>query len=70
MNAARHIMCEAYKAKMTQKQGFVWFLPGWFEKDWYDIDSLAKNKRRRQTGRKNISKRGEEHIKQRKHNVD
>ena len=51
MNAARHIMCEAYKAKMTQKQGFVWFLPGWFEKDWYDIDSLAKDKRRRQTGK-------------------
>ena len=41
-------MCEAYKAKMTQQQGFVWFLPGWFDNKWYDIDSLRKAKKRRE----------------------
>ncbi len=30
----RVIMCEAYKQGMTQKQGYVWFLPGWFGADW------------------------------------
>ena len=44
-------MCGAYKAEMTQKQGFVWFLPGWFEKDWYDIDSLIRDKNKTQTGK-------------------
>ena len=38
--AARHIMCQAYKLKMTQAQGYVWFLPGWFKEAWYDIDDL------------------------------
>jgi len=25
---------------MTQRNGFVWFLPGWFRADWYDVDEL------------------------------
>ena len=25
---------------MTQKQGYVWFLPTWYNHDWYDIDAL------------------------------
>jgi hypothetical protein len=25
---------------MTQKQGYVWFLPTWYKHDWYDIDAL------------------------------
>jgi hypothetical protein len=42
-------MCEAYKAKMTQSQSYVWFLPGWFYKKWYDIDSLKKVKIKNQS---------------------
>ena len=42
-------MCEAYKAKMTQSQSYVWFLPGWFNKNWYDIDSLKKVKIKNQS---------------------
>ncbi len=30
-SAARHILCEAYKQGMTQKQGYVWFLPNWYQ---------------------------------------
>ena len=37
---ARHVMCAAYKMNMTQKEGYVWFLPGWFKERWYDIDLL------------------------------
>jgi hypothetical protein len=48
-SSARHIMCEAYKAKMTQKQGYVWFLPGWFDDKWYDIDRLRKASRKKQS---------------------
>lgn len=36
-------MCEAFKQEMTQKQGFVWFLPGWYKHDWYDLDALRRN---------------------------
>jgi hypothetical protein len=25
---------------MTQEQGYVWFLPGWYRENWYDIDHL------------------------------
>ena len=35
-------MCHAYKMGMTQREGYVWFLPGWFEDNWYDIDMLMK----------------------------
>lgn len=38
--SARHILCEAQKQGMTQAQGYVWFLPTWFQHDWYDIDTL------------------------------
>ncbi|OXA51550.1 Gamma-aminobutyric acid type B receptor subunit 1 [Folsomia candida] len=37
-HAARAVMCEAYHQKMTAKEGFVWFLPVWFMRDWYDTD--------------------------------
>ena len=33
-------MCEAFKLGMTQKQGYVWFLPAWYQSNWYDIDVL------------------------------
>ena len=33
-------MCEAYRMQMTQKEGYVWFLPGWFKERWFDIDLL------------------------------
>ena len=38
--AARHIMCQAYKLSMTQAEGYVWFLPGWYKEGWYDLDNL------------------------------
>ena len=38
--AARVTMCEAYKQGMTQRQGYVWFLPGWYHANWYDVDNL------------------------------
>ena len=28
---------------MTQKQGYVWFLPGWYADDWYDLDMLRQD---------------------------
>merc|ERR1719244_515962 len=43
-SSARLIMCEAYKAKMTQEHGYVWFLPGWFDDGWFDIDGFRKLK--------------------------
>ena len=39
-------MCEAFKQKMTQKEGFVWFLPGWYHNDWYDVDALREKEQR------------------------
>ena len=33
-------MCEAYHIAMTQAEGYVWFLPGWYQDDWYNIDML------------------------------
>ncbi|XP_023326697.1 uncharacterized protein LOC111700109 isoform X2 [Eurytemora carolleeae] len=41
--AARLVMCEAYKQGMTQIDGgYVWFLPGWFKENWFDIDELRR----------------------------
>ena len=40
--AARKVMCQAYKSQMTQKQGYVWLLPGWFTRTWYDVDKLRQ----------------------------
>lgn len=37
-------MCQAYRSKMTQKQGFVWLLPGWYKDGWFDTDVLALKK--------------------------
>lgn len=33
-------MCAAYELDMTQKNGYIWFLPGWFKKNWYDFDEM------------------------------
>ena len=30
-SSALTIMCEAYKQGMTQRQGYVWFLPAWYQ---------------------------------------
>ena len=38
------VMCQAYKSRMTQKQGYVWLLPGWYKDDWYDVDGLKLKK--------------------------
>ncbi|XP_031772984.1 receptor-type guanylate cyclase gcy-4 isoform X2 [Apis florea] len=36
--AARQVMCNAYKLEMTAVQGYVWFLPLWLRPEWYDTD--------------------------------
>ena len=41
---ALHVMCTALRLGMTQKEGYVWLLPGWFQKDWYDLDKHRVNK--------------------------
>jgi hypothetical protein len=38
-------MCQAYRMGMTQREGFVWFLPEWFQDDWYNIDKLKTFKK-------------------------
>ncbi|XP_059485869.1 receptor-type guanylate cyclase gcy-19-like isoform X2 [Neocloeon triangulifer] len=43
-DAARTVMCEAYRQKMTSKQGYVWFLPLWLQSRWYDTDHFNKRK--------------------------
>ncbi|RZC34381.1 Pkinase Tyr, ANF receptor and/or Peripla BP 6 domain containing protein [Asbolus verrucosus] len=35
---ARIVMCEAYHLKMTSTDGYVWFLPAWLNRTWYDTD--------------------------------
>lgn len=37
-DAARDMMCQAYKLQMTALQSYVWFLPGWLAPNWYDTD--------------------------------
>ena len=27
---------------MTQAQGYVWLLPGWYKEDWFDTDTLRE----------------------------
>ena len=44
--AARHIMCQAYRLEMTQAQGYVWFIPGWYREGWYDLDLMKRKKHR------------------------
>lgn len=36
--AARAVMCEAYRQGMTSYQGYVWFLPRWLAKNWFDVE--------------------------------
>lgn len=36
-------MCEAYKLQMTAREGYVWFLPVWLNKTWYDTDAYNAN---------------------------
>lgn len=40
--AARDMMCQAYKLEMTAMQSYVWFLPAWLSPKWYDTDSINK----------------------------
>ncbi|KAJ8975821.1 hypothetical protein NQ317_003857 [Molorchus minor] len=44
---ARTVMCEAYKLKMTARQGYVWFLPVWLNTTWYNTDyfNMYKNEK-------------------------
>lgn len=41
-NAARAVMCEAFRLGMTGRQGYVWFLPLWLSPHWYDTDHFNK----------------------------
>ncbi|XP_030749572.1 atrial natriuretic peptide receptor 2-like isoform X2 [Sitophilus oryzae] len=41
---ARQVMCEAYKLNMTGAHGYVWFLPMWLNKTWYNTDFFNKEK--------------------------
>ncbi|KAK3589102.1 hypothetical protein CHS0354_017444 [Potamilus streckersoni] len=36
--AARAVMCEAYRQRMTAHEGYVWFLPAWYPNDWWDVE--------------------------------
>ncbi|XP_052822135.1 uncharacterized protein LOC106880693 isoform X4 [Octopus bimaculoides] len=36
--AARLVMCEAYRQRMTSYEGYAWFLPAWLSEDWWDVD--------------------------------
>ncbi|XP_064640093.1 uncharacterized protein LOC135495414 isoform X1 [Lineus longissimus] len=36
--AARSVMCGALKLGMTAREGYQWFLPGWYEMGWWDTD--------------------------------
>ncbi|WAR11683.1 IGF1R-like protein, partial [Mya arenaria] len=36
--AARAVMCEAWRQRMTAHEGYVWFLPAWYAEDWWDVD--------------------------------
>lgn len=36
-NKAREVMCQAYHLNMTARHGYVWFLPRWFNTNWYNM---------------------------------
>ena len=55
-NAAQKVMCEAYKLHMTQKEGYVWFLPGWYHPDWYKLDDLRELEAKKNDSGKNDQK--------------
>ncbi|KAK7078148.1 hypothetical protein SK128_007038 [Halocaridina rubra] len=45
-NTGRQVLCEAYRLNMTAKYNYVWFLPRWFDENWYEIqpnDNLPCN---------------------------
>lgn len=44
-DAARDVMCQAYRLEMTAYHSYVWFLPAWLSSDWYDTDlyNLKRN---------------------------
>lgn len=44
MDILKQVMCQAFRSKMTQRQGFVWLLPGWYKDGWYDTDALTLKK--------------------------
>lgn len=37
-DAARDVMCQAYRLEMTAYHSYVWFLPAWLSPDWYDTN--------------------------------
>lgn len=42
--AARSVMCEAFKQGMIAQNGYQWFLPLWFQNNWFDTDFYNSNK--------------------------
>jgi len=41
--SARAIICEAYHKGMTAKDGYVWFLPNWFTRSWWNTDRYNRD---------------------------
>uniref|UniRef100_A0A6A7G3L5 Gamma-aminobutyric acid type B receptor subunit 2 n=4 Tax=Hirondellea gigas TaxID=1518452 RepID=A0A6A7G3L5_9CRUS len=39
---ARVIMCQAYHSQMTAKQGYVWILPMWYSKEWFNLTNKSE----------------------------
>jgi hypothetical protein len=40
---ARIVMCQAYHLNMTSKDGYVWFLPAWLPRNWYNTTHFNKH---------------------------
>ncbi|XP_018019867.1 atrial natriuretic peptide receptor 1 [Hyalella azteca] len=36
-DVARIVVCLAYHNGMTAREGYVWFLPQWYSRDWYEM---------------------------------
>ena len=53
--AARKVMCQAFKLQMTQEQGYVWLLPGWFTRSWYDVDKLRQQQEKNRRDEVNVN---------------
>ena len=51
-DVARRVMCQARRSEMTQAEGYVWLLPGWYKDNWFDIDTL----RRKQNNVNNVTR--------------
>ncbi|KAK3745173.1 hypothetical protein QZH41_011976, partial [Actinostola sp. cb2023] len=41
--ATRAIICEAYIQNLQPSKGYVWFLLGWLDQDWWDTDKYNGN---------------------------